>query len=206
MKDRPPSTPEVQHQGHLRELKEEALRLGASDATVITTSLIHVEPDLIEMCKPPLCEGYGKSAHCPPHVMPPEEAGPWLSSFSWAVLFKTDVDPEVLLSDGRFQAFRPIYTLCSILETRSKDMGYDRSTGLAAGSCKAVFCMDQPCEALKPRGRCRFPLLARPSMEALGINVFRLVKALGWEIYPILKESNPKDIPKAMLSGLVLVS
>jgi len=42
-------------------------------------------------------------------------------------------------------------------------------------------------------------------MEALGINVFRLVKDVGWEIHAILRKSDPNDIPSAMLAGLLLV-
>jgi len=87
----------------------------------------------------------------------------------------------------------------------SVGLGYALSKGLAAGSCKTVFCRDIPCEALINERKCRYPSLARPSMEALGINVFRLVKDVGWEIHTILRDSDPKDIPSAMLAGLVLV-
>jgi len=48
--------------------------------------------------------------------------------------------------------------------------------------------------------------LARSSMEAVGINDFKLVEGVGWDIYPILKDSDPKTVPKAMLAGLLLVA
>jgi hypothetical protein len=43
-------------------------------------------------------------------------------------------------------------------------------------------------------------------MEAVGINVFKLSKDVGWDIYLILKESDPDTVPKGMLAGLVLLS
>jgi predicted metal-binding protein len=116
-----------------------------------------------------------------------------------------DVSPRLLLSDESYDIFRNIYVICSQLESLLHDLGYVRSKGLAAGSCKSVFCNNISCEAMQKRGKCRYPNLARPSMEALGINVFRLVKDVGWKIYPILRDSNPEDVPSAMLAGLLLI-
>ncbi len=42
-------------------------------------------------------------------------------------------------------------------------------------------------------------------MEAVGINVFKLAKDVGWDIYPILRDSDPEAVAKGMLAGLVLV-
>ena len=52
---------------------------------------------------------------------------------------------------------------------------------------------------------CRFPSLARPSMEAVGINVFKLMQDVGWEIQPITKDTDPDSIPGGILAGMVLV-
>ena len=76
--------------------------------------------------------------------------------------------------------------------------------GLAAGSCKPVFCKKQPCQVLDEEA-CRYPKLARPSMEAVGINVFKLAKEVGWEIHKIVEDSKPEDIPSGMLTGLLLI-
>lgn len=56
------------------------------------------------------------------------------------------------------------------------------------------------------KNECRFPTLARPSMEAVGINVFKLIQDVGWEIYPITRDSDPESIPSGALAGLVLVA
>ena len=191
---------------YLREYQQKAIELGASDVRIIFPDMISIEDEIIEMCKAPLCEGYGKSANCPPHVIRPTEAREWIRGYPEALLFKIDVPSELLLSEDRFDSFRKVYVIASGLEALSIEAGYTCSKGLAAGSCKAVFCYDMPCEALIHGKECRFPSLSRPSMEALGINVFQLVKEVGWEIHPILRDSDPKEVPNGMLTGLVLVS
>ena len=186
-------------------LKEKAADLGASDAKIVPADMIPIEEEVIEMCRAPLCEGYGKSANCPPHAMSPDQAKDWIRSYRSALLFKIDVSPETLLNADRFKTFKWIYVIVSKLEALAIEEGFTLSKGLAAGSCKPVFCRGRPCDALMDGGECRYPSLARSSMEAVGINVFKLVEGVGWDIYLILKDSDPKTVPKAMLAGLLLV-
>ena len=84
----------------LEGLRVNALHLGASDAKIISADMIPIEDEIIEMCKEPLCPGYGKSANCPPHAMKPPEARELVKDFQEAVLFKIDVPPAILLSGG----------------------------------------------------------------------------------------------------------
>ena len=190
---------------HLLRLKKEAIALGASDVRIISADAISIEDEIIEMCRPPYCEQYGKSANCPPHVMTPEDARQWIRPYHSALIFKIDVSPRVLFSKQGLEIFKKIFLISARLEELSVEQGHAFSKGLAAGSCKSVFCRDIPCDALIKGRKCRYPSLARPSMEALGINVFRLAKDVGWEIHAILRKSDPDDIPSAMLAGLLLV-
>jgi predicted metal-binding protein len=187
-------------------LRRKALELGADDAAIVAPEGIPVQEEIVRMCKSPGCEGYGRSAHCPPHVMKPDEARKWIRNFSAALLFKIHVSPALLVSEDRFAAFRKIYELAAALEGISSEAGHVRSAALAAGSCKPVFCKGVPCESLAEGGRCRVPDLARPSMEALGINVFETVRAAGWEIQPILRDTDPESVTQGMLAGLVLIA
>ncbi len=187
-------------------LKNEALRLGASDAVFIKTSSISVEEALVEMCRTPGCTGYGKSANCPPHVMGPQDARVFVAGFKEALLFKLAVEPSLLLSDDRFKIFELVFRIAAGLELKARSLGFRKVKALAAGSCKPVFCNEEPCAALVGKGECRHPSLARPSMEALGINVFKLAEEVGWPIHRITKTSDPGGIPSAMVSGMVLFS
>jgi hypothetical protein len=53
--------------------------------------------------------------------------------------------------------------------------------------------------------KCRFSLRSRPSMEAVGIDVYQMVARAGWDIYPIGSDDKPEDIPKGTLAGLIIV-
>ena len=53
--------------------------------------------------------------------------------------------------------------------------------------------------------KCRLSLRARPSMEAVGVNCFRLATELGRQIYPIGSDAKADSIPFGTLMGLVLV-
>jgi hypothetical protein len=67
-----------------------------------------------------------------------------------------------------------------------------------------IFAAQEDCQAMEGK-RCRFSLLSRPSMEAVGIAVYQLVARQGWEIYPIGSGAKPGDMPKGVLTGLVIV-
>jgi predicted metal-binding protein len=197
---------EIKQDTRFVKLQNEALDLGASDAKIIAADGIRVEDEVVEMCKAHLCKGYGKSANCPPHVMGPGQAREWIEKYETALFFKIDVSPKVLLSEDRFKTFKSVYMIASKLEASARDKGFPHAMGLAAGSCKPVFCKGRGCDALADEGECRYPSLARPSMEAVGINVFTLSRDAGWDIHKILKDSHPEEIPKGMLAGLILLS
>ena len=42
-------------------------------------------------------------------------------------------------------------------------------------------------------------------MEAVGIDVYKMVAEADWEIYPIGSGAKPEEIPKGTLAGIVIV-
>jgi predicted metal-binding protein len=93
----------------------------------------------------------------------------------------------------------------SELESMAFYDGHYLAFGLGAGSCRHTFCGQQEnCQAMEGK-RCRFSLLARPSMEAVGIDVYKMVAQAGWDIYPIGSGAKPGNIPKGTLAGIVIV-
>jgi predicted metal-binding protein len=189
----------------LSELKEKALEIGASNATIVDTTIISIEDKIIEYCQKPPCKSYGKSANCPPYAMKPAQTRKLVGQYSNALVFKTDVATKILISEKQISAFKLIFEIAAKLEAHAINSGYTASRGLAAGSCLPVFCKERTCRVIEDDEPCRFPSLARPSMEAVGINVFKLIQDVGWEIYPITKDSNPDTVPVGVLAGLVLV-
>jgi predicted metal-binding protein len=194
----------------LERYAQKALELGASQAAVIKAEDIPVDERITLKCQIPRCFGYGAGAHCPPNTLKPAELRDLLQKYHWAVLFTLDVPPEVIVREKttikeRVGAFQKIYKMVSEVESLAFYDGHYLAFGFGAGSCRHTFCGQQDsCLAMEGK-RCRFSLIARPSMEAVGIDVYQLVARQGWDIYPIGSSAKPEDMPKGVLAGIVIV-
>lgn len=184
-----------------------AVRLGASDAAVIDVGDISAEDRLASLCREPQCENYGQSASCPPHVAGPAGFRNIQRQYRHAIVFKIDVPTEILLSSQRREIFKLLHQIAAELEQSAVKMGYPEPRAFAGGSCKKLFCRDQPgCRALGDDGACRNPHHARPSMSGFGINVSKLMQSAGWQMNRITQETDPDEIPMGSVTGLVLVN
>ena len=77
--------------------------------------------------------------------------------------------------------------------------------GFAGGSCRLSLCRGKTCGVIED-GTCRFPLKARPSMEAVGSDVFDLANKVGWNVYMIRQiEPDLCVIPCAVSIGIVFI-
>lgn len=194
----------------LERYRERALELGATRAAVLNVSDIPVDERIALKCRIPRCFGYGTCAHCPPHALKPEELREILTRYSRAVFFIMDVPPEVIVRDKstikeRVGAYQKLAQMVNDIESMAFYDGHYLAFGFCAGSCRHTFCGQQKdCQALKG-DRCRFSLMSRPSMEAVGIDVYHMVAEAGWEIYPIGSGAKPEQIPKGTLAGIVIV-
>ncbi|RLB20873.1 MAG: hypothetical protein DRG71_09120 [Deltaproteobacteria bacterium] len=186
-------------------LIEKAMAMGARDARLIPVGTIPVEHEIQQMCKSPRCIGYGQCANCPPYVTSQDESRIWIARFNEALIVKMDIPPKLLTSENHYDPFKRIFLIVTSLERIALKQGYQNASALGAGSCKPVFCMDQPCAVLQGK-ECRYPHLARPSLEAIGINVFKLAQRVGWKMYKILKGTDSNTVPSASLIGMVLLS
>jgi predicted metal-binding protein len=187
-----------------------AIELGASNAIVVKADDIPVDERVTLKCRIPRCFGYGVSAHCPPNALKPAELRELLKKYQWAVLFIKDVPSEVIVRDRatikeRVAVYQEVFKIVSEVESMAFYDGHYLAFGFGAGSCRHTFCgQHKSCQAMEGE-RCRFSLLSRPSMEAVGIDVYRMVAAAGWDIYPIGSNAKPQDMPKGTLAGIVIV-
>ena len=197
-------------QEHLERYRQKALKLGADQAVIVRAQEIPVDERVTLKCQIPRCFGYGAGAHCPPHTLKPAELKERLQRYRWAVFFIKDVPSEVIVRDKatikeRVAVYQEVFKMVSEIESMAFYDGHYLAFGLAAGSCRHTFCGQQEnCQALEGQ-RCRFSLLARPSMEAVGIDVYKMAAQAGWDIYPIGSSAKPDDIPKGTLAGIVIV-
>ncbi len=194
----------------LERYREKAIELGADKVTLVRVENIPVDERVTLKCQIPRCFGYGVSAHCPPNTLKPAELRELLKKYTWAVFFIKEVPSEVIIRDKatikeRVAAYQEVYKIVSDVESRAFYDGHYFAFGLGAGSCRHTFCSQQPnCQALEEQ-RCRFSLVARPSMEAVGIDVYKMVASAGWDIYPIGSGAKAEDMPKGTLAGIIII-
>jgi predicted metal-binding protein len=194
----------------LEHYRQKALELGATNALIVGAEDIPVDDRVTLKCRIPRCFGYGAGAHCPPLAMKPSELRDILKLYRRALLFIKEVPSEVIVRDKgtikeRVAAYQAVYRIVSAIESLAFYDGHYLAFGFAAGSCRHTFCGEhKTCQAMAGE-RCRFSLLSRPSMEAVGIDVYRMVAKAGWEIYPIGSGAKPGDIPKGTLAGIIIV-
>ena len=194
----------------LERYKAKTLEMGASRAALIRVHEIPVDERIILKCQIPRCFGYGACAHCPPNTLKPSELRNILQGYQWAVIFTVDTPPEVIVRDKstlreRETAYQKIFNIVNKVESMAFYDGHYLAFGFAAGSCRHTFCSKQEsCQAMEGK-RCRISLRSRPSMEAVGIDVYKMVAALGWDIYPIGSDAKPEEIPKGTLAGLIII-
>ena len=186
-----------------------AIKLGADEARVVDASDIPVEDAVAFKCRVPQCYAYNNCGQCPPHAPKPTEIRQLMKGYNFGVLFVRRVSSKLLKLDRndkeRMATFRSILEIVSKLESAAFYDGHYLAVGFGAGSCFSSLCNPkQGCLVLKGE-TCRFPLKARPSMEAVGMDVYRLIVSSGWEVYPYGSDANPGDIPVANLAGLVLI-
>jgi predicted metal-binding protein len=195
---------------HLRKLIESALARGAAKAAQLPASLIVVDPRVRMKCQVPICKNYGRSLMCPPSIMFPKEFSEILSRYSDSILVQwtfvpdpetlkiikagslTMLEADELYSKAMNRAIKEMTTQLNSLERDAMRMGYRFATAFSGGPC--ALCD----ECVGVGGHCRHPFMARPSMEAVGIDVIATASNAGLPIkYPA--EST------ALLTGLLLV-
>ncbi|MGD0918612.1 MAG: DUF2284 domain-containing protein [Thermodesulfobacteriota bacterium] len=201
---------EAQLARNLQAYQDKALELGATSVKIVRTSEIPVDERVTLKCQIPRCFGYGTGANCPPNTLKPAELRSLLEKYKWAVFFVKEIPPNIIVRDKatikeRVAAYQDVYKIVTEIESMAFHDGYYLAFGFGAGSCRHTFCgLAEDCAALKG-GKCRFSLRSRPSMEAVGIDVYKMVVSAGWDIYPIGSNAKPEEIPCGVLAGIIIV-
>ena len=183
-----------------------ARNMGATEAGLVAVADISVEDRLAGFCLEPGCEKYGLSASCPPHVGGPLEFRELVKTMVRAVVFKIDLPSEILLSSDRREVMQLVHEIAARVEAAARALGAVRSRAFAGGSCKSIFCHDQPdCRVVAAGGPCRNPDLARPSMSGFGINVGKLMEKAGWRMWRAGDEGQANQESMGTVAGLILI-
>lgn len=172
----------------LERYREKAIKAGADDAKIIPAGWVSIDERVRMKCLVPRCHLYGETPNCPPYTPSPDEMRKVTGKYSYAILTRNDVLPKEDFIDherwhrAHIKHQRKTHDIVSQVEALAFNDGYYFALAFAAGGCKTALCGGLVCQFLDS-GRCRFPLTARPSMEGVGIDVYRIASRVGWEIY-----------------------
>jgi predicted metal-binding protein len=190
-------------------LKAQARSLGASAAAIIPAKSLIVEDRLAALCAAPQrCPGYGLAPGCPPHAISPAVFRRRLEAYQHILVFKIDAPIADLLGPERLPLARSIHRIAATLERAACNRGLALARGLAAGSCKELFCGEEEvCVVLHKQQPCRHPDLARPSLSAMGINFTALAQSVGWQFARIdPDQASEGEASLGLMAGLVLLA
>ncbi len=112
------------------------------------------------------CEGYGRNLQCPPYGLSLNETKELLASYSWCLVLE-GMPPGSLFHKKLLS-----------LEKRAFLAGHHKAFAFGAGPCPV-------CDECSGDNVCRHPDLARPSMEASGIDVYETAKTAGISLKPV---------------------
>lgn len=198
---------------HLDMFRQKALELGADGAEIIRADQLVVDERVRLKCLIPRCLRAGETPNCPPNAPDLDLVRRAFEHYSWGILIKTHVEPmgdfipgasrDKSGTDQSLLFHQKTARIVYEIERLAYKHGYSLALGLGGGSCKDYLCHGLVCQ-FKDSGRCRFPLRARPAMEALGIDVVDIMGKAGWNAYPLVDD--PTGIPCAASVGLVLIN
>lgn len=194
----------------VRALVKDAKAHGATSVKVIPVSDVCVDKRARLKCLVPRCSSYGRHLLCPPNLMPVDEFKEILDCYRRALLLQVEADV-----DSRDKSAKPLddasceriesetgsrkwqLKLLHLVNTTEADAfkkGFYFAAGLTGGEC----CLCMECVTPQSGKACRHPFEARPSMEAMGIDVISTCKKA--EMPVVLSSKN-----KVRWTGLVLL-
>ncbi len=109
------------------------------------------------------CQGFGKNLQCPPRGMDHARTRELLDGYTRAYLVQGSPPG------------RDFHNQLLALEKQAFLEGFHKAFTLGAGPCPV-------CPSCPEDGNCRSPHLARPAMEASGIDVYETARSVGWDL------------------------
>jgi len=190
----------------INSLIEFAAHIGATRVKRLSPECVCVEEKLADFCQDPKCPYWGQSISCPPHVSGPSGLKKMLQSCKHAIVIRIEIQSSSLHGEDRPEVMRLLHEITAEVETEAIRLGFTKSAGFAAGSCKPSFCHDQlHCRVIEEQGECRHPEHARPSMSGYGVNVGKLMESAGWSADLFSTGNDGEDEQLSWVAGLVLL-
>ncbi len=149
--------------------QEIALEIGFDKVLPIDPQKIITAPWVAAKCRFG-CEKYSEGLQCPPHSMPHDQTRSLLDSYSTAYLVQGEPPGK------------DFHNKLLALEKTAFLKNQHKSFVMGAGPCPV-------CDSCVDEGSCRFPHLARPAMEACGIDVYTTLRQAGLSLETVKEKS-----------------
>jgi predicted metal-binding protein len=178
----------------IKDLCNNAVSYGAFKAIPIPVSVVVMDPRVSLKCQIPRCAHYGRNLMCPPNCVRPEEFAKSLERYKFAILVQAKIVTDIasvkrrlgttsmveVINDEDYRcqlraSTRSFESILSRLERDAMMMGYRFALALSGGSCSLC----DECVGISSGEPCRHPFQARPSMEAVGIDVLLTAENAG---------------------------
>lgn len=164
-------------------LQEESIKQGAERASLIWAGDVVYDPRVNLKCTQNLCTHYRKNYMCPPFTPDSKIFSEGAVRFRLALLLQvqTALEPDMTVEamEDRFKEISlKLLDIITCLERRAFMLGLTFCMGLGSGHCK--LCVK--CPAGEGEGTCINPGKARPSMEAVGIDVINTAQKAGFPV------------------------
>lgn len=158
-------------EGALKDIMARLRQQGASAVKRIDIAAIVVDERVRLKCSIPICDSYGKNLMCPPFVPSVAFFREALARYAGAVLIQvTSPLPDMVGGRPSAEVYVPakkLHELVNLAEKWAFAYQFRFATGLIGGCCRLC----EECAAVTNNASCRHPFKARPSMEAMGIDV-----------------------------------
>jgi len=154
----------------LKSYAQTALKAGATYCTIIPASKV-VTSEWVRLKCQFGCDAYGKRRTCPPLSPSPSTTHRMLKDFSGAIFIAFRV-PNARVERRLRRKGRK---LLASLERELFLDGYYSAFAMGFGPCNL-------CPTCDLSSRCKHPEIARPSMEACGIDVYATSRAAGFPL------------------------
>jgi predicted metal-binding protein len=156
----------------MRKYLNKAEKLGVSWAKLIHPKNVVVAEWVGIKCQYG-CGRYGTCLTCPPFSPTPEYTKRMLEHYSKALIMIYDIHPQPKETERRQR--RKMRKDIASLEREAFLDGNYKAFGMASGPCNLC----RTCDTTQP---CKFEDLARPSMEACGIDVYATLADVGYKL------------------------
>ncbi|KNZ69386.1 hypothetical protein Tfer_2024 [Thermincola ferriacetica] len=156
-----------------KSLEDYALEQGAFRAKFIPAGQVVIDERVRLKCQVPVCRDYNKHLMCPPHNYSVEHFKSLCTRYSSALLVQ--VRSEGFEPNQLTEAEIKLHLIINKVEGKALTDGYYLAAGFIASSCK--LCPE--CVGYHSGEPCRHPYEARPSIESMGVDIFKTSKNAG---------------------------